>query len=58
MHVAVTVSLNTTGSPLSAVEGTSLQVCVYISQDAAGGRECPINVSLSTSPDGDKPGDE
>ncbi len=57
MHVAVTVSLNTTGSPLSAVEGTSLQVCVYISQDAAGGRECPIDVALSFSLSGDKPGE-
>ncbi len=57
MHVAVTVSLNTTGSPLSAVEGMSLQVCVYISQDAAGGRECPIDIALSFSLSGDKPGE-
>ncbi|XP_064387784.1 uncharacterized protein LOC135335951 [Halichondria panicea] len=52
---SVTVSLNTTGSPLSAVEGMSLQVCVYISQDAAGGRECPIDIALSFSLSGDKP---
>ncbi len=57
MYVAVTVSLNTTGFPLSAVEGTVLQVCVYISQDAAGGRECPIDVALSFSYGGDKPGE-
>ncbi len=55
-HAAVTVSLNTTGSPLSGVEGEVLQVCVYISQDADGGRQCPFNVTLSSHFNGTKPG--
>ncbi len=55
-HAAVTVSLNTTGSPLSGVEGEVLQVCVYISQDADSGRQYPIDVTLSFSLDGTKSG--
>ena len=38
-------------------EGESIDVCVSITQDAPGGRECPIEVTLSYAPSGDKPGE-
>ena len=33
-------------------EGAAFNVCVNITQDAAGGRECPIDVTLTYDPYG------
>ena len=52
-----TVGLVDAGSTLSDDEGESINVCVSITQDAPGGRECPIEVTLSYAPSGDKPGE-
>ena len=52
----MTVALADAGSTLSESEGASIDVCVTISQDAADGRESPIDITLSYDPSGDKPG--
>ena len=53
----MTVVLADTGSTLSESEGSSVNVCVTISQEAVGRRECPISITLAYGPSGDKPGD-
>ena len=52
----VTVALADAGSTLSEPEGATFDVCVNITQDAPGGRECPIDVTLTYNPYGNKPG--
>ena len=51
----VTVALADAGSTLSVTEGASIDVCVNITQDAPGGRECPLTITLTYGPHGDKP---
>ena len=53
----MTLALADAGSTLSGSEGASIDVYVNITQDAPGGRECPINITLTYSPHGDKPGE-
>ena len=53
----MTVALADAGSTLSESEGASIDICVTISQGAAGRRECPINITLISTPIGDNPGE-
>ena len=53
----MTVGLDDAGSTLSDLEGSSINVCVNITQDAPDGRECPIIVTLTYDPYGSKPGE-
>ena len=52
----VTLALADAGSTLSDSEGASIDVCVTITQDAPGGRECPIDITLTYGPSGVKQG--
>ena len=54
---AVTVGLVDAGSTLSHYEGESIDVCVSITLDAPGGRECPIEVTLFNASSGNNPGE-
>ncbi len=56
-YAAVTVSLDVELSPFLNGEGDTRQVCVSVSQDADGGRACPLDISLSTAGYGTKPGE-
>ena len=53
----VTVAFADANSTLCDTEGASIDVCVNITQDASGGRECPLNITLIYFPYGDKPGE-
>ena len=53
----VTLALADAGTTRSDSEGASIDVCVTISQDAPDGRECPLTVTLTYDPHGDKPGE-
>ena len=48
----VTVGFNDPDLFLVESEGAAFNVCVNITQDAAGGRECPIDVTLTYDPYG------
>ena len=52
----MTIALANAGSTITESEGVSFNVCVIMSQDAAGGRESPIDIMLSYDPNGGKPG--
>ena len=43
--------------PLTGFEGTYFEVCIFVIDDAPGGRECPIEVTLVDTSFGVKPGE-
>ena len=56
LPTAVTLALADAGFTLSGSEGSSIDVCVNITQDAPGGRQCPVDVTLTYAALGVKPG--